>query len=141
MIARTRIEVLRAAAAELAVHGIAGADLGRIAASAGVDDAVVLAGWPRFEDLLSEALLAALADIDSGGAAGVAAALRRGPIAGLVATVVDAAFRDPFWEDVLVGLARRIGTAAGDAAPLLVYRALVERDPAGIDEAGHAAGS
>lgn len=125
MIARTRLAVVQAAVAELREHGIAGADIGRITLAADVDESVVRDTWASRDELLREALEAALAELDTGGADGLAARLRQARVTGLLASLVDASWRDAFWADVLAGIVSRIDDAAGAAAPGLVYRALV----------------
>lgn len=131
MIARTRLAVVRAAVAELCAHGIAGADVGRIAVAAGVDEPVVRDTWPHPDELLREALEAALAGLDTGGADGLAAHLRQAGVTGLLASLVDASWRAPFWAEVLAGVVSRMDATAGDAAPGLVYRALVAHGAGG----------
>lgn len=90
--------VLQAAAAEVVEHGIAAADVDRIARSARVDVADVTAVWPRREALLREGVLAALGD----GATG----LRGDDRARLLASLDEAAVGDPYWADVVATVAR-----------------------------------
>lgn len=125
MIARTRLAIVRATVAELCEHGIAGADIGRIALAADVDESIVRDTWAGRDELLREALEAALAGLDTGGAGGLAARLRQARTASLLASLVDASWREPLWADVLAGIVSRIDDAAGEAGPGLVYRALV----------------
>lgn len=97
VIARTRLAVLQAAAAELVEHGIAAADTDRIARAAGVDAADISAAWPQRDLLLQDAVRAALRGDGTG--------LRGEPRAALMASLEHAAAGDGRWAAVLAEVA------------------------------------